>query len=712
MTSSSAVYRIGTRSSNLALFQARQTVAEFARRFPGLAFEFVPLNSPGDRDRATDLRQSPADFFTRDLDDAVRSGTLDCAVHSAKDVPDPVPDGLDWVWLPWRAEPRDALVVRQGTTVADLPNAPRIGVSSERRAAYCTKRFPDGAHSNLRGNIEERLRQLDAGDVDLIVMAAAALERLDLAGRISELIPLNEMPVPEGQGRLCLTFRQGDPTFLRLRALFTTAVRFVGAGIGTASNATMAAVSALQNCDICFHDSLMDQNLLSHLPAQARAIYVGKRAGAHYRQQTDINTLLADAARKGYRVVRLKGGDPAIFGRLAEELEALGELNIPCRIIPGLSSLNVLSAGSGILLTRRGGANGFTVLTPRKAGGGMADISASERSRYPVVAYMSVKACGDVCAQLVQDGWDDDMPAAMVFGVGSDQEFTVRGTLLDLPDKVAETSTDLPGLLIAGAEADREPLRCGPLRGRRVLLTCSEAILGKASREVVDRGGVPVPLPMLRLVPTEALRETMPRLDGFDWLVVTSPSSVRILMADLLVSGTDLRRLPKIATCGTGTSAELQRHGITPDLCPDYDFGATALLEEFGTLVPEPASILRVRSNKAGPALADQLRKAGHRVEECIAYTTEAITHDRLPEFDALCFASSSAVENFVAAWGTDAFAAKPMVCIGKPTAVTLAALGKTPDRMGTEATMAGCIEALAAHILEGEVLALQEAAE
>ncbi|MBT7165869.1 MAG: uroporphyrinogen-III C-methyltransferase, partial [Victivallales bacterium] len=632
MTSSSAVYKIGTRSSNLALFQARQTVAEFARRFPGLAFEFVPLDSPGDRDRKTDLRQSPADFFTRDLDNAVRSGTLDCAVHSAKDVPDPVSEGLDWVWLPWRADPRDALVVRQGTSVADLPKAPRIGVSSERRAAYCTEHFPEGVQRNLRGNIEERLRQLDAGDVDLIVMAAAALVRLDLSARISELIPLAEMPVPEGQGRLCLTFRAGDPTFLRLRALFTTAVRFVGAGIGAAENATMAAVSALQTCDICFHDSLMDQDLLDHLPSQARPIYVGKRAGAHYRQQTDINTLLTDAARKGYRVVRLKGGDPAVFGRLAEELEALGELNIPYRVVPGLSSLNVLSTGSGILLTRRGGANGFTVLTPRKAGGGMADISAAERSRYPVVAYMSVKACGDVCEQLVKDGWSESTPAAMVFGVGSGQEFAVRGTLLDLPNQVAETSTDLPGLLVTGAEAAREPLRCGPLRGQRVLLTCSEAILGKASREVVDRGGVPVPLPMLRLVPTEALRGTMARLGEFDWLVVTSPSSVRILMADLLAAGTDLRRLPKIATCGGGTSAELQQYGITPDLCPDYDFGATALLDEFGALVPEAASVLRVRSNKAGPALADQLRGARHRVEECIAYTTEPITHDRLPE--------------------------------------------------------------------------------
>ena len=708
MANSSAVYRIGTRSSDLALRQARQTVAELGRRFPRMLFSVVPLDSPGDRDRRTDLRESPADFFTRDLDDAVRGGSIDAAVHSAKDVPDPVPEGLDWFWLPWQEEPRDALVARPGVSVADLPPCPRVGVSSERRAAYCARRFPEGVPCAIRGNIEERLRQLDAGQVDVLVMAAAALVRLGLEDRITERIPLADLPVPEGQGRLCVTFRQGDPVFLRIRSLFARVVRFVGAGVGRAENATVAAVAALRNCDLCFHDSLLDPALLDHLPPGASAISVGKRSGAHSRVQTDINILLADAARKGRRIVRLKGGDPAIFGRLAEELETLDALRLPYRIVPGLSSLNALSAESGMLLTRRGGANGFTVLTPRQAGGELAGFGAEQRLRYPVVAYMAVKTCRDVCRQLVLDGWDETTPAAMVYGIGSDAEFALRGTLADLPPQVDASETDLPGLFFAGAEAARKPQRNGPLRGMRVLLTCSDTIQEKAVREVEDRGGVPVPFPMLALVPAADLRQALSDTAAFDWLVVTSPSSARFVLS----AGVDPRRLPRVATCGAGTSAEFRMHGIEPDLCPEHDFGATALLAAFSQSGFQSARILRVRSDKAGPALAERLRGAGHQVEECIAYTTEPVVHDRLPPCDALCFASSSAVEHFAAAWGLTVLAGKPVVCIGQPTAAALAALGRNPDRMGTEATMAGCVEALAAHVLECEVLAMQETAE
>ncbi|MBI2437763.1 MAG: hydroxymethylbilane synthase, partial [Lentisphaerae bacterium] len=190
MRKSSRVLRAGTRSSKLALVQARSALRNLQAALPGIAFEEVHFSSPGDRDRASDLQESPPDFFTRDLDQALSASKLDCAIHSAKDLPEPMPAELDWCWLPWREDPRDALVLSIGKGLAELPAQPRLGVSSARRADYGRKRFPKAHLLPIRGDIEDRLAQLDAGAYDLALMAGAALRRLGLDDRIAEWIPL------------------------------------------------------------------------------------------------------------------------------------------------------------------------------------------------------------------------------------------------------------------------------------------------------------------------------------------------------------------------------------------------------------------------------------------------------------------------------------------------------------------------------------------
>ncbi len=694
MTGSSPVCRIGTRSSNLALIQARHSLAEFGRRCPGTTFELVPFDSPGDRDRQTDLRVSPADFFTRDLDDAVRSGAIDGAIHSAKDVPDPVSEGLDWCWLPWREDPRDALVIPQGTTLAGLPAAPRIGVSSERREAYCRQRFPDGRFLPIRGNIEHRLAQLDAGDFDLLVMAVAALERLELADRTAEHISLADLPVPEGQGVLCLTFRAGDSRMQRLRSLFVRSVVFAGAGVGTTGQVTQDVTRALAACDICFHDTLIPAGILSLVSPRAVVVNVGKRSGRHSAKQQEINQLLADACRKGQRVVRLKGGDPGIFGRLGEELDTLDALALPHRILPGLSALNAVAPASGILLTERGTSRGLTVLTPRQEGGDVALPDRDTRDRFPIVAYMAVKACGQVCADLLSEGWPPGTPAAMVFGAGCPEGFTIRGILATLPAQVAATETALPGLLVIGDAAGRQLASHGPLDGRRVLLTCSDALQEKTAQRVLDFGGTPLSFPLIRLVPAT----TLPDLAGHDWLVVTSPSAVRCFLDALAAQRIDVRTLPRLAVCGPGSAEALAAHRLFPDLCARRDFGTEGLVCEFAATVPAGARVLRLRSDKAGDVLAEELRAKGYLVTDWVCYRNEPVAVDALPEFDDVVFASASAAEVFLERWGTAALAGRTIACIGQPTRQALLAQGIAPDAVGLEATMDGCIEALAAY--------------
>ena len=232
--------KTGARNSALSITQTKNTVKELEQVFPSVVWDIVPMSSPGDRDKRSDLRKSDPDFFTRDVDEALINGEIDCAIHSAKDLPYPLRKEIDWFWLPWREDPRDVLVGKvsgKQNEEKKEPNTPtlqhsnlRIGISSERREEYCRERFPDAELLPIRGNIEERVAQLDEGKYDLLIMAAAGLKRLGMEDRISEYIPLTEMPPPLGQGFIAVTFRTGDSRFETMRKLFVKPVIFAGGG--------------------------------------------------------------------------------------------------------------------------------------------------------------------------------------------------------------------------------------------------------------------------------------------------------------------------------------------------------------------------------------------------------------------------------------------------------------------------------------------------
>jgi uroporphyrinogen III methyltransferase/synthase len=691
-------FRVGTRGSRLARVQTQDALDRLAALFAGLSFETVVVDTPGDRDLKTDLRESPADFFTRDLDDALRERRIDLAVHSAKDLPDPVPADLDWFWLPWREDPRDAWVLPPGKRMADLPAAPVVGVSSARREAYCRQRLPGAVLKPIRGSILSRLEQLDVGAFDAVLMAGAALNRLGLSERVAEWIPLTEGSVPAGQGYLAVTFRLGDPALTRLRSYFAKAVRFVGAGVGSAAYCTWGGVQDLRQADVCLYDVLMDDALLAHLPPSAERVFVGKRCGDHACSQPAITALIADYARRGCRVVRLKGGDPGLFGRLAEETDELDRLALPYRVRAGVSALTVATTGTGLLLTRRGVSRGFAALTPRAEGGTVAGIAEEVRRRLPLVLFMSVGVADAMARQLLDEGWTPDTSAAVVFDAGADDERVFRTTLAGLRDGgAAAFAGDAPGLLVIGAVAASAYRRdTGALRGRRVLVTCSEALLDKAALRIVDFGGVPLLRPLIRLVPCADAAEAVARVASYDWAVLTSPSAVHVFMGQVRAAGVDVRRLPKIMACGPGSAAAFQECGVAPEVTPPMDYSAEGLAKELAGMDFRGCRVLRLRSEKAGALLADVLRGKGAVVDDVRLYTNEPVAYASLPEFDAVFFASASAVEAFVAQVGTGRLTDKTVVVIGKPTAAALAAAGRTPDVVADEATVTGAIEALA----------------
>ncbi len=451
--------KAGTRSSNLAIIQTASALNRLQGVFPKLEFEMTPLSSPGDRDLKTDLRCSDPDFFTRDLDEAIIKGEIDCAVHSAKDLPEQLRPELDFFLLPWKEDPRDVLIFSH--SYRQLPHdKPVIGVSSERREEFCRRRFPEAKMKAIRGDIETRLQQLDAGEFDIVIMAAAALKRLDLTERIDEWIALADLPAPERQGVLAITFSV-ENKFMRELARF-------------------------------------------------------------FRQ---------------------KHSDPCCL------------------------------------------------------------------------CYSNV------------------------------------------------------------------------------LLTCSEHLLEKSIPLVKKYRGVPALAPMIRLVPEENVFSPA-ELTNYDRIVLTSPTAVEIFTSSL----EDGNTLPPIAACGPGTAETLERKGFKVDISATEKYGSEGLIGCLEGKVKTGEKILRLCSDQSSKQITIALDKIGAEVEERILYRNVPVKAETLPEFDAVFFASSSAVNAFIDQWGYEMLEKKEIIAIGKPTFTTICE--KMPNChaiMASKSTVKGMIAELAA---------------
>ena len=666
-------FRVGARGSLLSVAQTKSAIAFLTRAFPGTRWRFVPVETPGDRDLTTPLERSAPDFFTRDLDDAVRTGVIDCAVHSAKDLPgysgaggEMVAEGLDWFWLPVREDPRDCWVVRPGMDLAAL-KAPRLGISSARRRAFAKAMFPKAKLLPIRGAIDARIQQVIDGKYDAVLMALAGIRRLDpkkLPPVEIRPIPLEELPPPEAQGYLAVTFRAGDVRFLKFRERFAKAVRFVSAGVGDASLCTRAGLNDLCAADVVLYDALMGNldDFKAVCAAEGRTplwIPVGKRCGAHAMKQPEITRLICDEARKGRRVVRLKGGDAGLFGRLTEETEALTDLGIPFVVRPGVSALVAATTGTGLLLTRRGEARGFTVMTPRSTG-----------KETPLVMFMAVQVACEESAKLIDAGWVQTTPCAFVFEAAGPGEEIWQGCLADLQKRVPRELKLLmaegrPGLFIVGQVAAHRWPKLGELAGARVLVTSSEAVQAAACRAIEDRGGRPVRWPLIALRARDGLSVDPA---AYEAIVLTSPAAVRIFFTSF---AGDRRRLPKFFTCGAGTDAALRRYGVSSDLMPQEDFSAAGLIAEIRRRRVEVKGmkVLRLRSAKAGTEVAKALAGVGAAVDDVVLYdNVRLLPKAPLPKFEAVHFASASSAEAFLAQYGVSALKGKALYVMGEPT--------------------------------------------
>ena len=429
--------RVIARGSRLSRLQ----VEEVFKNFPELAYEIKYLESYGDKNQQISLLngEAPADIFTRELDDAIRLGDADIAIHSAKDLPYPLPEDIEVIALFPAFDTTDSLVSRDHKKLAELPAGSIIGTSSPLRKKGLNELRPDLTIKGIRGCIEERVQQVKDGKYDAAIVATCALKRLGMEDKIAEVLPFPTHPL---QGFLAITAKKGSA----LKKAFASksildkqgSVSLVGFGPGDPDLLTIKAEKAIDAADIIFYDDLIDDSYLAD--KKAEKIYVGKRAGYHHKEQTDINRLLLDAAREGKNVVRLKGGDPMIFAHGSEEIEYLESNLIKVNVIPGITTASALAASQKISLTHRDFSSSVALVSGHTPQPVTPDAET-------LVYYMGAKQLQAIATQLIdKEGWAFNTPVLLTYNVSRPDEQTFETTLWNLRNGEMQ---DLPTPLIA-----------------------------------------------------------------------------------------------------------------------------------------------------------------------------------------------------------------------------------------------------------------------
>lgn len=429
--------RVIARGSRLSRLQ----VEEVFKNFPELAYEIKYLESYGDKNQQISLLngEAPADIFTRELDDAIRQGDADIAIHSAKDLPYPLPEDIEVIALFPAFDTTDSLVSRDHKKLTELPAGSIIGTSSPLRKKGLNELRPDLTIKGIRGCIEERVQQVKDGKYDAAIVATCALKRLGMEDEIAEVLPFPTHPL---QGFLAITAKKGSD----LKQAFASksildkqgSVSLVGFGPGDPDLLTIKAAKAIDAADIIFYDDLIDDSYLTD--KKAEKIYVGKRAGYHHKEQADINRLLLDAAREGKNVVRLKGGAPMIFAHGSEEIEYLESNLIKVNVIPGITTASALAASQKISLTHRDFSSSVALVSGHTPQPVTPDAET-------LVYYMGAKQLQAIATQLIdKEGWAFNTPVLLTYNVSRPDEQTFETTLWNLRNGEMQ---NLPTPLIA-----------------------------------------------------------------------------------------------------------------------------------------------------------------------------------------------------------------------------------------------------------------------
>lgn len=500
-------------------------------------------------------------------------------------------------------------------------------------------------------------------------------------------------------------------------------VYLVGAGPGRPGLITVEGVRRLRAADVVIYDYLANPRLLDHAPAQARRILVGKHGGERNMPQSEITAMLIEHARAGRTVVRLKGGDPMVFGRGAEEARALHAAGVPFEVVPGVTAAIAVPTYAGIPLTDRDNSSSFTVLTgyeyPEKA-----DMAvrwdAMARRGGTLVLLMTTRQLRNNMARLIANGMAADIPVAVVrWGTVAEQQ-TVVGTAATIADLADAAGIGPPALAVVGKVVDlRRQLawfEAKPLFGRNIAVTRPRAQAADFVEALEDLGADVLAVPTIEIVEPRnwsAVDRAIAALEEFNWVVFTSVNGVERFFARLLERGRDVRALhrARLAAVGPATAAALRRRGLVVDVVPG-EYRAEGVAAAMAESNLRGDQILLPRASAAREVLPAMLEQAGAVVSEVHVYDTvpAAGEHPLLGELiaagrlDMVTFTSSSTVRNFFARMDGEARSRlhdTAMACIGPITAATVRDFGYPVAVCAEEYTVAGLTEAIAAYFRE-----------
>ena len=463
-------------------------------------------------------------------------------------------------------------------------------------------------------------------------------------------------------------------------------VWLVGAGPGDIGLFTLKGMEVLKAADVVVYDSLVGQGVLAKIPTEARLINVGKRADKHTMPQEGINQLLLEEALKGNRVVRLKGGDPFLFGRGGEELELLTENEIPYEIVPGVTSSIAVPAYNGIPVTHRDFCSSVHIITGHRRAGKKYDIDfkALTDTKGTLVFLMGIAALADICQGLLDAGMDPDMPAAVLQkGTTADQKRVVA-TVSTLKEEVERQGIETPAIIVVGKvcklAAEFGWYEKLSLAGCKVLVTRPKGRSSRTADELRRRGAEVLELPSIRTVALDEqteLWQAFDRMDTYQWITFTSPTGAEIFFEEMFSRKKDIRCLSslKVAAIGQGTAKVLEQRGILADLIPEV-YDGDSLGEALAQTLHGGEKILIPRASKGNANLVRILEEHGAKVDDVPTYDT---IYDKNPlidvaaeitkgGIDCVVFTSASTVKGFAESTGLSDYSNVTAACIGKQT--------------------------------------------
>lgn len=435
----------------------------------------------------------------------------------------------------------------------------------------------------------------------------------------------------------------------------TGTVYLVGAGPSDGGLFTLKGLELLRKADVIVYDALVGLEVMALIPEKTRKINVGKRSGNHPVPQEEINHILLREAQDGNQVVRLKGGDPFLFGRGGEELEILADHGIPFEVVPGVTSALAAPAYGGIPVTHRNYCSSVHIITAHTNRSPGPNYKALAQMDGTLVFLMGMSSLNEICSNLRNSGMEPSMPAAIIEQGTSARQRRICGTITTLPFLAKEASATAPAVIVIGrvcALAERFAwAEKRPLAGKRILVTRPQARASAMASSLRSYGAEVIELPSI----TPELIEPNPALDAalkekYDWLALTSPTGVEMLLEHFKRAKIDIRNLygVKLAAIGSATAERMKSFGLVVDLVPETYSGA-ALGK---ALAAQGGRVLLARAKEGSPELTEALKEAGMEYTDIPLYKTFFAKEDMSwledGSIDYITFTSASTVHGFM----------------------------------------------------------------